>query len=98
MQLRNLLAPLALILTLAVDVSAQCITPDNLDQPGAGCQAGQTNVPQNGFTQKSLGICWKDGGVDASQTYSATWGALTPVFSSSTAGLVPSCGWYRARL
>jgi hypothetical protein len=55
-------------------------------------------VPQVGFTQKSIGICWKDCGVDASQTYAATWGPLVPVTSSSTAGVVPSCGWYRARL
>jgi hypothetical protein len=98
MQLRNLLAPLALVLAFAVQASAQCITPDNLDAPGGGCQPGQTSVPQQGFTQKSLGICWRDCSIDASQTYAATWGPLVPVTSSSTAGLVPSCGWYRARL
>jgi hypothetical protein len=75
--------------------SAQCSVPDGLDPSTAGCSPAFTNVPQRGFVQGSLGICWLDCQVDTTAGYTAVWGALNPV---QVPGAVANCGWYQTRL
>jgi len=98
MNLRHILAPLALILILAVHSAAQCLVPDNLDHPGGACTGAFMQQLQPQFAQKAKGICWKDCGVDASANYIALWGQLQPVLTINPLPPAPSCGWYRCRL
>ena len=98
MKLMRLLASLPLLAAFAGHGIAQCPTPDGLDFPGAVCAGAWTNVPQKGFGQAALGICWKDCGLDAQAPYQAAWGSLNPVLSFNLVPPAPSCGWYTARL
>lgn len=96
MKLLHFLSSLALSAALSVSAGAQCFVPDNLDT-GSACSGAQTNVPQRGFGQQALGICFKDCNVDATANYTAKWGPTIPV-AQGLAPITPSCGWYTASL
>lgn len=97
--IQRLLAALALpalALTAATSTtSAQCLVPDNMDVSGLYCTGTQAQLPQRGFIQPTLGICWNNCGPNAIANMTARWGALNPQIASS--GLA-SCAWYRARV
>lgn len=95
MKLIRLAAALALPLLLAGTNFAQCLVPDGLDPSTVPCAPASTQVPQRGFQQPALGLCWRDCGLDAQANYTAIWGAQNPVIGPPGA---VSCGWYRGRL
>lgn len=95
MKLFRILAALVFASAAAVPATAQCLVPDNLDVVGGACFGAQTNVPQRGFIQPSLGICWNNCNATAVANMTARWGALNPQITSS--GLA-SCAWYRSRV
>lgn len=99
MKLLRLAASLTTVLALAVPGVSQCLTPDGLDPNFAGgCTGAWMNQSQKAFQQTALGICWRDCGVDATQTFSAVWGKLNPVMTIIPLPPIPSCGWYQTRL
>jgi len=97
MKLLTNLAALALTLAgFTGRASAQCFTPDGLDPVlPVNCFPAVLNATDYAFGQKTLGICWRQCGIDATANYRGLWSQLTP--SSSLPGTV-DCGWYNARL
>lgn len=96
----KLLRSLAALLVVSLGVSradAQCLTPDNLDVGGA-CGNTTTFLPQRGFGQQSMGICFDNCSVAATANYQVKWGNALPFNLGSPPGTVPSCGWYQATL
>ncbi len=91
----------ALTLTALVSLAGQsraqiCNIPDGLD-PVSACGFGpMVQLHQQAFKQQSLGICWRDCGVDATAPYIGQWSGLAPILS----GLPPamSCAWYSTSL
>lgn len=97
MKLFQLLASFVLTATLSATAAAQCLTPDGLDPSTAGCSPAFTQVPQRGFQQQALGLCFRDCALESQANYTAQWGALNPV-GPNIPGALPSCAWYVARL
>ncbi|MCC7012107.1 MAG: hypothetical protein IT454_06080 [Planctomycetes bacterium] len=95
MKLFKLATTFLLSLLAATHSAAQCLTPDGLDPSTVACGGAFTQVPQRGFQQSAIGICWRDCGVDAQANYTALWGALNPIVGPPGA---ISCGWYRGRV
>ncbi len=93
---RHFVATLTLVLGLAVQSAAQCNVSDGLDA-GPACGTGPfVWLNQASFKQPSLGICWKDCGVDATAGYTASWGGLAPILAGTPPA--PMCAWYSTAL
>lgn len=94
--LDRLWTPVALAAGLALaamPVSAQCPSPDKLDG-GPCCAQAQEHVPWfPKIQQNSLGICWRDCGIDAVQPWNAVW---SPLKITTPPGV--DCGYRAARL
>jgi hypothetical protein len=70
MSFRSMLCGIALALSLAASVSAQCSTPDGLDG-GPPCGPATLVDLKKSFQQPALGICWQQCQVDATANYRA---------------------------
>ncbi len=94
----KLLRSLAVLFLASFGLSraeAQCLTPDNLDVGGV-CGNTSTFVPQRGFAQPTMAICFDNCAVSATANYQAKWGPALPFNLGSPPGTVPSCGWYQS--
>jgi len=68
------LAIAAALVTTGSSAQAQCPTPDRLDG-GPCCTAATPRIPQPpGFSQQSIGICWKDCDIESIVSCKAVWG------------------------
>lgn len=95
MKFLQLAAAFAAALLFTAQSAAQCLGPDGLDPSTVPCAPASTQVPQRGFQQQALGLCWRDCGLDAQGNYTAIWGGQNPIIGPPGA---VSCGWYRGRL
>lgn len=85
---------LLVVLGLAPFAQAQCPQPDGLDS-GPCCAITQAHLPQfPKFTQKTLGICWRDCKVDQVKPYTVRWSQLFPAVYNG----LPTCAWFTARV
>src|SRR5262245_54434337 len=90
----SMLLALCVVAACATLARAQCPQPDNLDG-GPCCAITQLKVPPlPKFSQKSLGICWRDCKIDQVAGYIARWSQPFPAFYNG----VQACGWFNARL
>lgn len=97
MNFRTTLAAALLALTgFSGRAAAQCFTPDGLDGPlPPTCQPANLTSTDFAVSQRAVGICWRQCGVDATAAYKATWSKMIP--SVNTAGTV-DCGWFTTRV
>jgi hypothetical protein len=94
---QTFVATLTLVLALPGQARAQaCNVSDGLDA-GTICGSGPfVQLHQNAFKQPTVGICWRDCGVDTTAPYTGQWSALAPMLSGTPPA--PSCAWYSTSL
>jgi len=86
------------LLSFAALASAQCPLPDRLDgPPGSCCTVTAEQLPVfPAFQLGSMGICWKDCGIDQVAIVKADWTAPTP--APPLPGGSPFCSVYYSKL